>query len=126
MKPPTSLDEVILEVVGAIPRGALAAYGDVCEVVRELGFACTPRRVARTMSAYGGQPGVAWWRVVQATGTLAEPVAAAAASHLLAEGVEVRGRLVPLADRRWSPTPADVASIAARLDPGGPGDQVRR
>lgn len=121
MKPPDLLDEVILEVVAAIPAGALAAYGDVCEVVRELGFACTPRRVARTLSTYGGQPGVAWWRVVQAMGTLAEPVAVAATGHLVAEGVEVRGLRVPLADRRWSPTATGVASIAARLHLGAHG-----
>lgn len=123
MKPPGALDEVILEVVRGIPPGALASYGDVAEVVSGLGHDCTARRVARTVSPFGGS--VAWWRVVQAAGTLAEPVAKQAARLLTDEGVPVSGRRVPLRARRWVPTPDELRAIDRRLREGGHPAAVR-
>ena len=76
MRLPDLLDEAIPAVVAAIPAGRLVSYADVAEIASQAGYACGPRRVARALSDHGDQ--VPWWRVVQAAGTLAEPVRDAA------------------------------------------------
>ena len=82
--------------------------------VTALGTACTARQAAATLSHYGG--GVPWWRVVQAAGTLADEVLPAARTHLVAEGVGVVGRRVPLQELRWQP---DLVVLRAELTLGG-------
>jgi alkylated DNA nucleotide flippase Atl1 len=54
----------VLDVVDAIPPGAVMSYGDVAEFLGSGG----PRQVGRVMALWGG--GVAWWRVVHADGSL--------------------------------------------------------
>jgi len=112
VKGPSPLAEVVLDVVGLVPAGALVSYGDVARAISECGVACTARQVARVMSRFGSQ--VPWWRVVQEGGTLAEPVLVSAAEHLRAEGVPVDGRRVPLEARRWWPDPRMVRDILTR------------
>ncbi len=110
----TPRDELVLDVVALIPEGALASYGDIAGTVNALGTACTARQAAATLSHYGG--GVPWWRVVQAAGTLADEVLPAARTHLVAEGVVVVGRRVPLQELRWQP---DLVVLRAELTLGG-------
>jgi alkylated DNA nucleotide flippase Atl1 len=112
---PGDLDDVILEVVGAVPAGALATYGDVAGLVSELGHPCGPRRVARSLSMFGGS--VPWWRVVHSAGTLAEPVAGRARELLAAEGIHTDGRRVPLATHRWHPDEAALRALAETVGP---------
>ncbi|MCU0277982.1 MAG: MGMT family protein [Candidatus Nanopelagicales bacterium] len=114
---PGDRDELVLEVVGEIPRGRLASYGDVAGVVTALGVPCTARQTARALREFGSA--VPWWRVVQAAGTLAEPVAARACEQLRAEGVPVQGQRVPLHQLRWVPDTDELAAIAGRIG-GGP------
>lgn len=114
MTQPGVRDEAVLDVVSLIPAGALASYGDIAEVVGALGVPCTPRQAARTLSRFGS--GVPWWRVVQAAGTVAEEVLPEARTRLVAEGIVVVGRRVPLGQMRWTP---DVEALRAELDFGG-------
>ncbi len=106
MSGPGPVAELILDVVGTIPAGALASYGDVADVVRALGRPCGARQVAATLSRYGGD--VPWWRVVQSAGTVADDVLPAARRPLAADGVVLNGRRVPLAALRWQP---DVVAL---------------
>ena len=99
-------------MVGQIPPGALASYGDVAELVRALGLACTARQVAAALRRFGGD--VPWWRVVQAAGTIAEEVLPQARTRLVAEGVVVVDRRVPLPALRWQP---DVQRLQAQVRP---------
>lgn len=110
---PGDLDEAILDVVGHIPAGTLASYGDVADVVSEIVAPCSARLVARCLSRFGAE--VPWWRVVQAGGTIAEEVLPAARTLLVAEGVVVNGRRVPLAALRWRP---DLAGLQRALQEG--------
>jgi methylated-DNA-protein-cysteine methyltransferase related protein len=103
MNPPSRLDEILLDMVRMIPPGKLASYADLSALAAELGYPCTARRVARTLSLYGSD--VQWWRVVQSAGTVADQVYAAAVPRLEADGVQVQGRRVPLELMRWDPEP---------------------
>ena len=103
-------DEAVLVIVKSIPRGRLVSYGDIAAMLSQMDVPCTPRQVASTLSRYGGA--VPWWRVVQAAGSLAAQVAEDATRHLRAEGVEVRGRRVPLSALRWQP---DVEALQAEV-----------
>lgn len=122
MRLPAPVDEAILEVVAAIPAGALLSYGDAAAIVVELGFPCGPRRVARTLSEFG--QAVPWWRVVQSAGTLAGPVAQRAGVLLVADGVAVDGRRVALEEIRWKPEARTVRDLASRVDGGTRPDSV--
>ncbi len=98
---PTPFAESILDVVGAIPAGHVATYGDIAELVGSR----APRAVGTTLARYGA--GVPWWRVVRAGGWLAPGHEVAAAERLRAEGVPIlegaRGPRVDLATCRWTP-----------------------
>lgn len=104
MSQPSHLDQILLDMVRLIPAGKLASYADLSALATEMGYPCTARRVARTMSLYGSE--VQWWRVVQSAGTVADQVYAEAVPRLQADGVQVRGRRVPLELMRWNPEPA--------------------
>jgi methylated-DNA-protein-cysteine methyltransferase related protein len=83
----------VAQVVRAIPRGKVLAYGRVAV------FAGIPGR-ARLVGKFMGRvgPGVPWWRVVHSDRTLAGPVAARQGQQLRREGVLVRGgRVSPAA-----------------------------
>jgi len=83
-----TFDERVAEVVGAIPRGAVLAYG---QVAVRAGRPRGARAVARALRHLRGVP---WWRVVRADRTLAEEVAAEQARLLRAEGVVIEGRRI--------------------------------
>lgn len=107
---PSQLDAILLDMVRLIPPGNLTSYSDLSVLAAELGFPCTARRVAQTLSRFGSA--VPWWRVVQAGGTIAEQILEPALPQLAAEGVPVTGRRVPLEQVRWTP---DLATLRSQL-----------
>lgn len=107
---PSPLDEVLIDMVRLIPRGRLASYSDLSALAGELGYPCTARRVARTLSMFGAD--TPWWRVVQAGGTIADQVRDEALILLQEDGLAVTGRRVPLNQVRWNP---DLQYLRAEL-----------
>lgn len=81
------LVERVLNVVDAIPRGEVLAYGEIGELV-----GCGPRAVGRIMRLHASTTN--WWRVVRADGSSA--VAEQALPHWRADGLPVRGERVDL------------------------------
>ena len=59
--------ERVLTAVELIPRGRVAAYGDIGEIV-----GTGPRHVGNIMRLHGN--GVPWWRVTSSYGDLPEPL----------------------------------------------------
>jgi alkylated DNA nucleotide flippase Atl1 len=76
----------VLDVVDAIPPGAVMSYGDVAEFLGSGG----PRQVGRVMALWGG--GVAWWRVVHADGSLLAGHERAALARYAEENTPLRRR----------------------------------
>lgn len=77
------LVEMVLRAVDLIPRGRVAAYGDLGRIV-----GIGPRQVGAVMSRYGD--GVTWWRVTNASGGFAPDLLERARPHWLDEGIPIR------------------------------------
>jgi alkylated DNA nucleotide flippase Atl1 len=92
--PVLDVDEAVLDVVDQIPPGRVTTYGAIGELI-----GIGPRRVARALSSGGGA--VAWYRVVRADGSAAEPVRVRQLELLAAEGVPMRDGRVVLSAVRW-------------------------
>lgn len=95
------LAERVRAAVRAIPRGFVATYGDVAELV-----GTGPRQVGRIMATDASD--TCWWRVVNASGRLPAHLMDEARAHWLAEGIEVNGDRVDL--RRYRADPLEWAS----------------
>jgi alkylated DNA nucleotide flippase Atl1 len=78
-------DDVILELVRAIPPGHVTTYGDLCPGA--------PRRAGAVLAA-NADPALPWQRVVRADGSLAKGDRQRAL--LEAEGVPFRGARVDM------------------------------
>jgi alkylated DNA nucleotide flippase Atl1 len=91
---PADVDEAVYDVVDRIPSGRVTTYGAIGEII-----GVGPRRVARALSSGGGA--VAWYRVVRADGSVAEPVRVRQLELLAAEGVPMRDGRVVLSEVRW-------------------------
>jgi methylated-DNA-protein-cysteine methyltransferase-like protein len=94
----------ILAVIKAIPKGKVAAYGQVAALA---GVPRGARQVARVLHSLSGREKLPWHRVLGASGRISLPAAAGGAEQarrLQREGVGVdaRGR-VDLARFRWRP-----------------------
>ena len=89
---PTPTERAVLARVRAIPEGFVRTYGDV--------WPGAPRCAGSVLSA-AEDPGLPWWRVVRADGTLAK--GARQRARLEAEGVPFHGDRVDLALARWDP-----------------------
>ncbi|MFV0428669.1 MAG: MGMT family protein [Arachnia sp.] len=76
--------ERVLRLVEALPSGSVTTYGDLG---RALGT--NARMVGRIMSTVGGS--VAWWRVVNARGTLPDHLVASASAHWRQESIPLAG-----------------------------------
>jgi methylated-DNA-protein-cysteine methyltransferase-like protein len=88
--PPRPLDEAVAAVLGATGPGDVLTYG---EVAAEAGRPGAARAVGRILSR--GGDGLAWWRVVTASGRLVPGHEDTQTRLLRAEGVAVeRGRVV--------------------------------
>ena len=96
------LVELVLRAVDLIPRGRVAAYGDLGHIV-----GIGPRQVGAVMSRYGD--GTTWWRVTDAAGNLAPDLLERARPHWLAEGISIKagGRGCRIEDHR-----ADLEQLA--------------
>ena len=92
--PGLDVDEAVFDVVDQIPPGRVTTYGAIGKLI-----GIGPRRVARALSSGGGA--VAWYRVVRADGTAAEPVRVRQLELLATEGVPVRDGRVVLSEVRW-------------------------
>jgi alkylated DNA nucleotide flippase Atl1 len=88
----------VLDVVEAIPRGRVMAYGDIAEFLGEGG----PRQVGRVMSTWGGA--VPWHRVVHADGTPAPDHDGEAVRRLRNDRTPMRGERVDMRLARWDGT----------------------
>jgi alkylated DNA nucleotide flippase Atl1 len=82
-------EEEVLERVREIPRGFVRTYGDVSPGAP---------RFAGTVLFQCDDPGLPWWRVVRADGSLAK--GARQKRHLIAEGVPFRGERVDMSKAR--------------------------
>ena len=101
----------VLEVVEAIPRGRVMAYGDIAAFLGCGG----PRQVGRVMSTWGGA--VPWHRVVHADGTPASCHDGAALALLWADETPMRGDRVDMARARFRPQPADAWGVTSSSSP---------
>src|SRR5215213_804467 len=96
--------ELVLSAVEQIPRGQVASYGDIAELVGVAG----PRLVGRVMSLHGA--GVPWWRVVRADGRPVRGLEEQALELLRRDGTPLRDTRVDMRAARVRPS----------ADPGGP------
>ena len=95
----------ILATVDAIPKGAVASFG---QVAHEVGLPRHARFVGRGMCENAPGTGIPWWRVVSADGRIPErgdgTEMALQRRRLEAEGVAFDGRgRVRMADHVWRP-----------------------
>lgn len=91
-----------MHVVGRIPAGAVATYGDVARLA---GHPESARAVGRVLAA-ATRPGLPYHRVIAAGGRIGGYGGGSAikAALLVAEGLTVRrGRLADFTTRRWRP-----------------------
>ncbi|MEA2124174.1 MAG: hypothetical protein QOI80_956 [Solirubrobacteraceae bacterium] len=76
----------VLDRVRSIPEGFVRAYGDITPGA--------PRHAGAVLHDAGDEPGLPWWRVVRADGSLAKGRRQRA--HLEREGVPFRGDRVDM------------------------------
>ena len=100
---PQGFVDAVLAVVGDIPPGRVATYGDVAAMLGSRGA----RAVGMVMARYGSD--VPWWRVVRAGGRPPSGHAASARPHYDAEGTPLvtttdeDGYRIVIAACRWRP-----------------------
>jgi alkylated DNA nucleotide flippase Atl1 len=87
--------ELVLSLVEQIPRGQVATYGDIAEMVGRGG----PRQVGHVMAQFGG--GVPWWRVVRADGRPARSLEKRGLTLLKADQTPIKGDRVDMARARF-------------------------
>lgn len=87
--------ELVLDLIDRIPRGRVASYGDVAELVGQGG----PRQVGAVMSRYGSL--TCWWRVVRADGRPPVCHERTALEHYRTERTPLRGDRVDMGRARW-------------------------
>ena len=95
-------DERVWQVVGSIPAGAVATYGQVAELA---GLPRGARRVGRILSNLPAGTRLPWHRVVNAQGRVSLPGSAGVQQRrrLRGEGIVMRDGRVDLAQFRWVP-----------------------
>lgn len=77
------LVERVLRAVELVPRGRVISYGDIAALV-----GTGPRQVGWVLREYGS--GVAWWRVVNASGDAPQHKRSAVFEHWQQEGIGVK------------------------------------
>ena len=60
----------IYEVIGGIPRGRVATYGQIAELA---GIPGQPRRIGYALSALPADSGIPWHRVINVQGRISFP-----------------------------------------------------
>ncbi|UFU04075.1 MGMT family protein [Ruania suaedae] len=99
--------ETVLDLVERVPRGRATTYGVIAEAARQVTGKGSARTVGAVMARYGA--GVPWWRVVTASGAVADRVAGRGLELLQAEGVPLTSHAPPrvdLAEAGWEPAEA--------------------
>ena len=102
---PAGFDQRVYAVVGRIPRGRLATYGQIAELIGAYGCA---RQVGWALRRLPLPSAIPWHRVVNAAGRIAMTPSREGSDWiqrelLLAEGIPVDGEgRLPLARFRWS------------------------
>jgi methylated-DNA-protein-cysteine methyltransferase-like protein len=88
--------------VKRVPRGKVSTYGDIAEVAGMPGRA---RLVGTTLKQMPDQPGLPWYRVINAGGRISFPVGSTAHARqkkqLEAEGVVFLGERVNMKRYAW-------------------------
>jgi methylated-DNA-protein-cysteine methyltransferase-like protein len=94
----------IRDTIGDIPKGCVASYGQIAEIV---GVPRGARQVGYTLRNLPENHDVPWHRVVQASGKIAfdkdTPAFKEQRKRLLKEGVPVLGGRVDMEQYRWQP-----------------------
>lgn len=102
----------IWKVVGLIPEGCVASYGQVADLA---GLPGRARLVSRALKQAPEHLDLPWQRVLNSQGRIAipagEPSHALQLSLLRSEGVTFRGKRVDLTQHAWSPS-LDVLMFA--------------
>lgn len=104
LDPAAHYRELVLDLICQIPPGRATNYGTIAAAARVLTGRGSARTVARVLSCDGGQ--VPWWRVVSASGAIAEHLVARALPELRAEGTALTSHQPPRVDLRtagWQP-----------------------
>ena len=119
MSPPRRVDErrrLIWRAVRAIPRGRVAAYGDIA---RWVGAGVTARLVGRALPEAPPGARLPWHRVMGAGGRVALPGEAGAEQRLRLEfeGVRFRGRRAAWAEFAWRPDMLELDRLRSDLEP---------
>ncbi|GGC87910.1 hypothetical protein GCM10011512_13560 [Tersicoccus solisilvae] len=121
-------ESAVLRVAAAIPPGRVLSYGDIADLLEDMG----PRTVGRVMSRHGAD--VPWWRVLRADGTVFGPLQTRAAAEYAREGTPLvpardddppRVPRVRMREARWRPTPDELARLDAALAAAGWWDEDR-
>ncbi len=87
--------DAVYQIVGAIPAGKVASYG---QVARQAGYPRHARFVGRLMSRLPDDTALPWHRVLRGDGHLAmagTPTGDIQTQRLISEGVVVLGARVP-------------------------------
>lgn len=83
-RPPEDFVEAVLDIVAAIPPGAVMTYGDVAATMGSR----AARAVGNVMALYGSD--VPWWRVIRSSGLPPIGHEDRALAHYRAEGTPLR------------------------------------
>ena len=93
----------VVEIIGSIPEGKVATYGQVAKLA---GSPRGARQVVRILHTQTSKHGLPWHRMINSKGLIAikdEYGADEQKSLLLSEGVEVEGNKINLKLYLWNP-----------------------
>lgn len=93
----------VVEIIGSIPKGQVATYGQVAKLA---GYPRGARQVVRILHTQTRKHDLPWHRMINSKGLIAIKDVYGAEeqkSRLLAEGVEVVGNKIDLKLYLWNP-----------------------
>lgn len=100
----SSLEQLIWQIVAAIPAGFVASYGQIAQLA---GYPSHARYVGTTLRHLPAGSTLPWFRVVRSNGELAFPVGSSAWKRqhrlLKKDGVRFRNDKVAMTECRWQP-----------------------
>ena len=105
----TNLREIIWQLVGSVPAGKVASYGQIAKLA---GYPSHASYVGTTLKPLPDGSTLPWFRIVNSKGELAFPPGSPPFTRqcelLAAEGVTVLGKRVDLRRYRWDGTEVAV------------------
>jgi methylated-DNA-protein-cysteine methyltransferase-like protein len=93
---PAEFRQRVIAVIASLRPGEVVSYGDVAA---EAGYPGAARGVGSVLANTGPEDGLPWWRVIMSSGRLAPGKERDQGRRLRAEGIEVVGDRVRLAQR---------------------------